>query len=115
DWLLDHRAHAGPEHFFGRVRRRHGRQAGFDPGPELALRVSFGLGRDSTWSTWWGAGKLALAAAPGCRRVIAVDPSPAMTGAIIRSVVATEIANVEVGRAAFSRCQTSCSSASPRR
>jgi len=38
-----------------------------------------------------------------------------MTGAIIRSVVATEITNAEVGRAAFSCCRTLCSSVSPRR
>jgi SAM-dependent methyltransferase len=76
EWLLDERAHAGPEHLDPEYVARYDAKAGVDVEetialldlrPELTL-VDLGA----------GTGTIAAAASAHCRRVVAVDPSPAM-------------------------------------
>jgi SAM-dependent methyltransferase len=77
--VIDERAFAGEEHLDPRYVERYDRKAGLDPAAELELLRRHGLHTDTTLvDLGAGTGVLALAAAPHCRRVVAVDPSPAM-------------------------------------
>jgi ubiquinone/menaquinone biosynthesis C-methylase UbiE len=79
DWYLDEFAHAGPEHFDEAYVAAYDQKAGVDWEAELAELQGLGLGATSTLvDLGAGTGGLALAAAPLCRRVVAVDVSPAM-------------------------------------
>jgi len=78
----DELAHAGPEHRDPAYVAGYDAKTGFDLAPELELLRRVGLGADSTLvDLGSGTGLLAAAAAPLCRRVVAVDPSPAMLAA----------------------------------
>jgi SAM-dependent methyltransferase len=82
-WYLDELAHAGPEHLDGAYVATYDRKAGTDWREELTLLRHFGLNETSTLvDLGAGTGALALAAAPLCRRVVAVDVSPAMIAAL---------------------------------
>jgi SAM-dependent methyltransferase len=77
--MIDERAFAGPEHLDPSYVAGYDRKAGLDPAEELAFLQAHGLGADTTLvDLGAGTGVLAAAAAPHCRRVVAVDPSPAM-------------------------------------
>ncbi|MDQ1533190.1 MAG: hypothetical protein QOF28_951 [Actinomycetota bacterium] len=96
-WWLDESAHAGPEHLDPAYVAGYERKAGFDPTEDLEALQRFGLGRDSTIIDFGaGTGTFALAVAPLCARVIAVDVSPAMTAALRDRVDSVGIANVTV-------------------
>ena len=57
-------------------------KTGFEVAPDVELLQRLGLGSTSTLvDLGAGTGLLAAAAAPHCRRVVAVDPSPAMLAA----------------------------------
>jgi SAM-dependent methyltransferase len=78
-WVLDERAHAGPEHLDDAYVAGYERKSGLEAGHELALLREHGLTEETTLvDLGAGTGLLAAAAAPHCRRVVAVDPSPAM-------------------------------------
>jgi SAM-dependent methyltransferase len=84
-WRLDERAHAGPEHLDPAYVAAYDAKTGADRGEELALLRAHGLGPETTLvDLGAGTGLVAAAAAPHCRRVVAVDPSPAMV-AVLRS------------------------------
>jgi SAM-dependent methyltransferase len=101
-WWLDELAHAGQEHLDPRYVTNHERKAGFDPTEDIdALRLR-GLGPDSiVVDLGAGVGSFIVAAARVCRRVIAVDVSPAMTAALRKRIDTFEIANVAVVDAGF--------------
>jgi SAM-dependent methyltransferase len=80
---FDETAHAGPEHLDPAYVAAYDRKAAFDPAEDLAILRARGLDRDSTLIDFGaGTGTFALAAAPFCKRVVAVDVSPAMVAAI---------------------------------
>ena len=100
--VLSEIALAGPEHLDAAYVAGYDRKAGFDPRPDLeALRVR-GLGAESTLVDFGaGTGALAVAAASICKRVVAVDVSPAMVDAIRSRAAAAGAGNVECVQAGF--------------
>jgi SAM-dependent methyltransferase len=97
--LLRELALAGPEHLDPDYVAGYDRKAGFDPSHDLA---ALSLDAESTVvDLGAGTGAFALAAAPLCRRVIAVDVSPAMLAELRRRVEAQGAANVECVEAGF--------------
>jgi ubiquinone/menaquinone biosynthesis C-methylase UbiE len=96
-WWLDESAHAGSEHLDPAYVAGYERKAGFDPTEDLETLHRFGLGRDSTIIDFGaGTGTFAVAVAPLCARVIAVDVSPVMTAVLRDRVDRLGIANVTV-------------------
>jgi ubiquinone/menaquinone biosynthesis C-methylase UbiE len=99
--LIEH-GFAGPEHLDPAYVAGYDRKAHLDPSVDLALLCERGLGTDSTLvDLGAGTGTFALAAAPLCRRVVAVDVSPAMVAAMREKVTASGITNVECVHAGF--------------
>ena len=79
--MIDERAFAGAEHLDPVYVAGYDEKTGFDAGPDVALLRDLGLDERSTLvDLGAGTGILAAAAAPYARRVVAVDPSPAMLG-----------------------------------
>lgn len=78
-WYPDELANAGPEHLDDVYVAGYDRKAGMEWTDDLALLRTLGLDEDRTLvDLGAGTGTLALAAAPLCKRVVAVDVSPAM-------------------------------------
>jgi ubiquinone/menaquinone biosynthesis C-methylase UbiE len=101
-WYLDELAHAGPEHLDPAYVAGYDRKARVEPTAEIARLRDLGLGQASTLvDLGAGTGTLALAAAPLCRRVVAVDVSPAMLGALRGEIHTRGLANVECVQAGF--------------
>jgi SAM-dependent methyltransferase len=99
-WQLDEAAHAGPEHLDAAYVATYEAKSGLDPAAELALLREHGLGPETTLvDLGCGTGLLALAAAPHCRRVVAVDPSPAMAAVVRERAAGVE--NLDVVEAGF--------------
>jgi SAM-dependent methyltransferase len=93
---------AGPEHLDPDYVAGYDRKAGFDPAADLAELREHGLGSDGTVvDLGAGTGTFAIAAARVCRRVVAVDVSPAMTAVLRRRVADSGLANVECVEAGF--------------
>ncbi len=102
DWYLDERAYAGPEHLDAAYVATYDAKAATDPAADVALLRGLGLGADDTLvDLGAGTGTFALAAAPWCRRVVAVDVSPAMVAALRARVAAQGLTNVTVVQAGF--------------
>jgi SAM-dependent methyltransferase len=96
-WQLDERAYAGPEHLDPRSVAGYDRKSGVDSGEEVALLLANGLDSESTLvDLGAGTGRLAVAAASHCRRVVAVDPSPAMLAVAREALTAAGCRNVEL-------------------
>jgi SAM-dependent methyltransferase len=96
-WWLDEAAHAGAEHLDPAYVAGYERKAGFDPADDLDVLRRNGLNRESTViDLGAGVGTFAIAVAPLCRHVVAVDVSAAMTDAIRTRVEALGIENVSV-------------------
>jgi SAM-dependent methyltransferase len=94
--LLEEIALAGPEHLDPAYVAGYDRKAQFDPAGDLDDLRSRGLGPASTLIDFGaGTGTFALAAASLCRRVIAVDVSPAMVETIRARVAEEGATNVE--------------------
>jgi ubiquinone/menaquinone biosynthesis C-methylase UbiE len=94
--LLEEIALAGPEHLDPAYVAGYDRKAQFDPAGDLDDLRSRGLGPASTLIDFGaGTGTFALAAASVCRRVIAVDVSPAMVETMRARVAEEGAANVE--------------------
>lgn len=94
--LLEEIAFAGPEHLDPTYVAGYDRKAQFDPARDLDVLCSHGLAAASTLiDLGAGTGTFALAAATVCKRVIAVDVSPAMIGAIRAKVAEQAATNVE--------------------
>jgi SAM-dependent methyltransferase len=99
---LDELAHAGKEHLDPAYVAAYERKAGFDPAEDLAALTEYGFGPSSVVvDLGAGVGTFAIAAAPLCLRVIAVDVSPAMTAALRRRTTQLGIDNVTVVDAGF--------------
>jgi SAM-dependent methyltransferase len=101
-WYPDELAHAGPEHLDDAYVQGYDRKAQTDPAEDLTLLRELGLNEESTLvDLGAGTGAFALAAAPLCRRVVAVDVSPAMIDYLRRQAAERGISNVECVQAGF--------------
>ncbi len=100
--VFDEEAAAGSEHLDPALVAGYDRKAGVDAGDDIEDLRAAGLGSDSTLvDLGAGTGAFALAAASRCRRVIAVDISPAMTAVMETRISERGISNVECVRAGF--------------
>jgi SAM-dependent methyltransferase len=102
NWWLDERALAGAEHLDPQYVRGYDRKAGFDPTEDVEALRARGVGADSVVvDLGAGTGTFALAIAPFCGRLVAVDVSPAMTAALRERVAQVGRANVTVVEGGF--------------
>lgn len=98
----DELALAGAEHLDADYVAAYDRKAQFDPAPDLVELQERGLGSGSTLiDLGAGTGTFAVAAASVCKRVIAVDVSPAMIDAIRAKADAAGFNNIEFIQAGF--------------
>ena len=103
DDLLKEIALAGPEHLDATYVSGYDRKARLDPTEDLDALQARGLGPESTLIDFGaGTGTFAIAAALVCKRVVAVDVSPAMMAAICAKVAAHGAQNVEPVQAGLS-------------
>jgi ubiquinone/menaquinone biosynthesis C-methylase UbiE len=101
-WFFEEVAHAGREHLDTRYAAAYDRKAAIDAAEEVALLRDLGLTDRSTLvDLGAGTGTLALAVAPHCRRVIAVDPSSAMLDLLKAKATQLDVANIECVQAGF--------------
>jgi SAM-dependent methyltransferase len=78
-WHLDERTHAGPEHLDPEYVSTYDAKTQLDLEAALVVLRRYGLAHDATLvDLGCGTGLLAAAAASEARRVVGVDPSPAM-------------------------------------
>jgi SAM-dependent methyltransferase len=101
-WLLEKVAHAGRENLDVAHVERYDRKMDARALDEIELLRSAGLGASSVVvDLGSGTGQFALAVAPICRPVVAVEPSPVMLGRLRRKIYEAVIDNVEVAAAGF--------------
>jgi SAM-dependent methyltransferase len=101
-WLFDELAHAGAEHLDAEYVATYDRKAGTDPEEDLAVLRDLGLDETSVLVDFGaGTGTLALAAAPVCKRVVAVDVSPTMLSSLRTRAERLGLTNVECRQAGF--------------
>jgi SAM-dependent methyltransferase len=101
-WQLDERAHVGREHLDPAYVAGYEAKRGVDTGAELDLLRANGLDSTATLvDLGAGTGALAVAAAPYCARVVAVDPSPAMLALARDAAAVAGRRNVDVVEAGF--------------
>ena len=101
-WHLDELAHAGAEHLDASYVAGYERKAGYDPSQDVTRLRGLGLGpTDTLVDLGTGTGRLALATAPFCRRVVAVDVSTPMLAALAAHVEELGITNIETVQAGF--------------
>ena len=101
-WFPDERAHAGDEHLDPEYVLGYDRKAGADPVEDVALLGDLGLNETHTLVDFGaGTGTLALAAAPLCRRVVAVDVSAAMLTILKEKAEKLGIKNIECVQSGF--------------
>lgn len=90
-WYPNERAHAGPEHLDAEYVAGYDAKAGLDVEDSLETLRRHGLSPQTTLvDLGCGTGFLAAAAAPEARRVVGVDPSPAMLDVARRRSEAVE-------------------------
>jgi SAM-dependent methyltransferase len=100
--LLDELALAGPEHLDPAYVASYERKAAADPDETLSLLRRHGFGARSTLvDLGAGTGAFGVAAAQACKKVVAVDVSPAMVAAIRANATAHRCANLEAVQAGF--------------
>jgi SAM-dependent methyltransferase len=101
-WFPDELAHAGDQHLDPAYVEGYDRKAGTDPAEDVALLRNLGLdGTRTLVDLGAGTGTLALAAAPFCRRVVAVDVSAAMLTLLRAKAERLGVGNVECVRGGF--------------
>ncbi len=101
-WFLDELAHAGPEHLDSAYVQGYDQKAGVDVSEDVALLRDLGLNETSTLvDLGAGTGALALAVAPLCRRVVAVDVSAPMLANLRAAAERLGLANLELVQAGF--------------
>ena len=102
-WMIDELAHAGPEHLDAAFVAEYDRKQGEpDPVADLAVLIAHGLERNGTLvDLGAGTGRLALAAAPHARRVVAVDVSQAMLTFLRDRAAEAGRSNIECVQAGF--------------
>ena len=102
EWWLPELSYAGREHLDEAYVAGYERKAGFDPAEDLDVLDRLALGPDSTVvDLGAGAGTFALAVAPRCGTVIAVDVSPAMTATMRERIEQAGVGNITVVEAGF--------------
>ena len=95
--MLDELAHAGQEHLDEAYVAGYEAKSQYDPAPDVDVLREHGLDRHSTVvDLGAGTGVFAIAVAPHCGRVVAVDVSPAMVDVLHRRVAASGLDNIEV-------------------
>ena len=101
-WQIDEVAVAGRENLDPAHVARYDAKEDAAAAAEVSLLGGLGLGPDSVVvDIGAGTGQFSLAAAPLCRRVVAVDVSPVMLAALRARVAAAGLDNVEVVQAGF--------------
>ncbi|MGH2491763.1 MAG: class I SAM-dependent methyltransferase [Candidatus Limnocylindria bacterium] len=101
-WLFDEFAHAGDEHLDPAYVATYDRKAGTDPTEDVALLRNLGRGTHATLvDLGAGTGTFTLAAAPFCRRVVAVDVSSAMLTILRAKIEHLGSTNVSCEHAGF--------------
>src|SRR5215216_3333818 len=103
-WSLDEPAYAGPEHLDRGFVAGYDRKQGYpDVGADLAVLREQGVltSQATVVDLGAGTGRFALAAAAHCRRVVAVDVSPAMIEHLRRAAGQAGVSNIECVRAGF--------------
>lgn len=101
-WYPDETASSGIDGVTHDDVREYARRQSFEPGRELGILQDLGLDDTETLVEFGpGPGGVVLAAAALARRVVAVDPAPAMVAFLEHQVAARGLANVEVVRAGF--------------
>jgi ubiquinone/menaquinone biosynthesis C-methylase UbiE len=101
-WLFDEFAHAGAEHLDPEYVTGYDHKARFDPTEDLTALRDLGLRETSTLvDLGVGTGTFALAAAPLCRRVVAVDISSAMLDRLRVKAAQHGLGNIEAVHAGF--------------
>jgi ubiquinone/menaquinone biosynthesis C-methylase UbiE len=101
-WFPDELAHAGDEHLDPEYVLGYDRKAGADPTEDVALFRDLGLKETHTLvDLGAGTGTLALAVAPLCRRVVAVDVSGAMLAILKEKTERLGIKNIECVQGGF--------------
>ena len=95
--MLDELAHAGQEHLDEAYVAGYEAKSQYDPAPDIDVLREHGLDADATVvDLGAGTGVFAIAVAPLCGRVVAVDVSPAMVDVLRRQVAASGLDNIEV-------------------
>ena len=101
-WFPDELAYAGDEHLDTDYVETYNRKSAHDHSADLEILTSLGLNPESVVvDLGAGTGTFALAVAPLCRRVVAVDVSPAMLAYLQAQAQQAGMGNVEVVRAGF--------------
>ncbi|HEX8034845.1 MAG TPA: class I SAM-dependent methyltransferase, partial [Ktedonobacterales bacterium] len=101
-WYIDELSHAGSEHLDTSYVPGYDHKAGTDPAEDLAVLRELGLNETHTLvDLGAGTGTLALAAAPLCRRVVAVDVSPVMLALLRQKAAQSDIGNIECVQRGF--------------
>jgi ubiquinone/menaquinone biosynthesis C-methylase UbiE len=101
-WFPDELAYAGKEHLDPSYVTTYDRKSAHDHSDDLAVLRAMGLNQESVvLDLGAGTGSFALAVAPSCRRVIAVDVSPAMLAYMRAQAGEQGIDNLEVVHGGF--------------
>lgn len=101
-WFPDELAHAGPEHLDPGYVQGYDRKAAADVTADIALVRARGMNETSTVvDLGAGTGAFALAVAPLCRRVIAVDVSAAMLARVREAAHQHGIDNIDCVQSGF--------------
>lgn len=101
-WMLDETANAGRENLDADHVARYDDKEDAGASAEVGLLLSLGMNRESVVvDLGAGTGQFALAAAPRCARVVAVDVSPVMLQALRSNVAQTGLANIDTVQAGF--------------
>src|SRR6478752_2442014 len=96
-WQFDESGHAGPEHLDAEYVAGYDRKAGTDPGDDVRALRDAGVDEGGVVvDLGAGTGTFAIAMAPWCREVGAVDVSVPMLDAIRRRCRERGVENVRV-------------------
>ena len=101
-WYLDELRHAGSEHIDANYVSTYDRKAATDPSADVEVLRELGLNPSHTVIDFGaGTGTFALAVAPYCRRVVAVDVSAAMLAMLYEKAVRAGTTNIDCVHAGF--------------
>jgi ubiquinone/menaquinone biosynthesis C-methylase UbiE len=101
-WFPDELHHAGNEHLDPHYVQGYDQKAGVNVEDDLTILRELGLNKAHTLIDFGaGTGTFALAAAPFCRRVIAVDVSAPMLDALNDKAAQSRVGNIETVQAGF--------------